>query len=183
METGLFRVGYEYVEMTQTNHANGSVLIKPKYYEGGGTKDVQNFDVGGMFYLRKNGKSRIQLDTPKYTVIPCTDNRAIEIDIPVVCIACVLKNKFDSPRFADELLVSNIINVLQGKLDGVSLGIKKGTVLVGSSDTDAYKIYTTENQGATFKESELARFAYVSVEFTININADASCLSTCENQY
>lgn len=183
METNLFRVGYEYVEMVQTNHANGSILIKPKYYDGKGTKDVQNFDVGGMFYIRKNGRTSMTVDTDALTVTPCPSDRIVDMTIPVKLVACVLRSTFDSPRFADDTLTEAIINKVQGKINVVDLGARSGTVRIGSTETDAYKIWGAENQGVAFKESDFARFAYVSVDFNIIIKADVSCLSTCLNEY
>lgn len=182
MTTGIFSRGYEYVELKQVNSSKPGVVVKPQYYEGGGYKDIFNLDVNGMFYVRKRGDSQSGKDTSqKFHWQPCDVNTAIQMTFPCRVVAVVPRSKFTSQRFADDELVNTITVALQGDVTG--LGVKSGEIVVGGSNTDAFRIWKEEVQGVEFKERDFSRFTFAAVDFTITIKADSSCLSACQNEY
>jgi len=183
MDSGWFNKGYEYVELIDRKTSSGASATRPMYYEGG-YKEVQNFDVGGMFYIRKNGDTSLAPDTVTRQATPCNPGTAIIMTIPIKVVSAVPREKFDSPRFADEELTNLIIDLIQGgTISSTDLNAKAISIQAGKTVTDSYKLYPSENSGTTFNESELLKFAYVSVDFTITINTDVSCLRNCPAEY
>lgn len=180
MSTGIYRIGYEYVEMKSPNSSKGGLVEVPRYVTGSGSIDVYNLDKDGSFYIRKTSDSTIALDQDRMTVTPCSWDKYIILTMPCRVVAAVPVDKFSNFRFADEIHVSTIIGSIQGKL---SITDTDTQVMTRSTNTIASKIWSEEIKGVEFKEMNFERFSYVSVDFNIQVKAHMSCLSDCQNEY
>lgn len=186
--TTLFNPDYcfEYVELvkTSTNTQNQYYSIRPKYYKGEktGWVDVQNWDVGGTFYIRKTGSVSVsQSNTNKVTA--CTDPVLI-LKIPIRVVAAVPKSRFGDDAFCDDVLAQRIIAALNGNVDvAASINAIETDMNAVGYNTDSASIWSNENKGVEFNEATAQKVSYVSVDFNVQVTAYSSCLTTCENAY
>lgn len=186
--TTLFNPDYcfEYVELIKTSTSTQSdfYTIRPKYYKGQktGWVDVQDWDVGGTFYIRKTGNVSISEVSGK-KVTACSDS-TIKMTIPIRVVSAVPKSRIGDDAFCDDVLAQRIIAALNGNVDlAASINAIETDVIATGYNTDSNSIWSNENKGVDFNEATAQKVSYVAVDFNIVITAYSSCLTTCENAY
>lgn len=179
--TGFFSQFYELCELI--DKGNGSVV--PMYYKGkkSGYVDVQNFDVNGTGYVRKNGNVRIQLDNSVPKVTSCQEDMLsyVVANVPLRMVVAIPKDTLEDSPFQKDLLCADLIFALQGNYDSTALGMDATSVkvVVSSYDTSSLNIWANENKGVVFDENLVFRFSYIAIDFNAEIKGKLECLQNC----
>lgn len=170
--TGFFTQIYEYCD----HQVRSDGTQRPMYYEGGGWKDVHNFDRGNTAYVRKRGTVSFRdYNRPKMT--SCGTGTVVEMTIPIRIVCALHRYDTSDESMADELLALDVIGTVQGDL---SLGsVWSSSLKVPSYDTSNVSVWKTENVGIPFDEAKLTGYAYIALDCNVKIVADVQCIQNC----
>ena len=176
--TGFFKVIYPFTKIKVRKEGTHQAM----YYNGGGWKSVNNWDVNGMAYLRKRFDVRLGKYTGGVKVTSCSDtNRLITAVVPFRLVIAVPRANLPESLVMDDLLIFDLLSVLQGSLGTVAEEMGAiDVVLNGTSySTNEMEVFSQENNGIDFNEATVYKFVYASIDLDVTISGDINCLRNC----
>ena len=172
MQSAYFQVFYEYVELLE----RGLEKFPQVHIGKGQYKQIYNFDVNGMGYVRKTGAMTVSIVTAEsLRVTACNDaNPLIDLTIPLRLVAVVPKVKLSDNSFSDDLLGFELIGYINKRQPAVT-DIHSIHGKVTSVLTDRDVIWSQEVRGGD-KQIDL-HLSVVAIDFTLVMRANLDCIN------
>jgi hypothetical protein len=174
MSTGYVNTHYEYCELI----TRSGTTFPAQYVGGGNYQQVNNHDVNGNSYLRRNGNASFSKPSGIYSIktTSCKDSELVEMTIPFRLVMVVPRKNLEDNAFSDDLLAQEVIGQIVAGGNLQIDGVNSVTYNVTGYDIDALKIWADEIKGVEYQMN--FNLAYIA----ININAvsimNPACLRT-----